>query len=190
VERYASRVPVSSAFATVVLQRLRGFNRAERTVLMRASVIGRRFALALLAAAAGMDENRLREILEKACSMQLVVRERPDGDWYAFRHALIRDIAHDEFIATLLRPTHRLIARAIECGQTSESSLDDLAYHWWAARDAARCVRYNERAGDRAAAAFATQEAQIYYDRAREFAGSNSARYRRLTGKITGLKDE
>ncbi len=157
---------------------------------MRASVIGGRFALALLAAAAGMAENRVREILELACLMQLVVRESPDGDWYAFRHALIRDIAYDEFIATLLRPTHRLIARAIERAQTSESSLDDLAYHWWAARDADRCVRYNEYAGDRAAAAFATHEAQVYYDRAREFAGSNSARYRRLTRKITGLKDE
>jgi predicted ATPase len=163
--------------------------REERALLMRASVVGRRFTLALLSAVTGTPEERIGETLEKACSMQLVVRESPAGDWYAFRHALIRDVAYDEFIATLLRPTHRLIARAIERVQTSETSLDDLAYHSWAARDAARCARYNERAGDRAAAAFAAREAEVYYDRAREFVGSNSTPYRRLTQKISRLKD-
>ncbi|MBV9718241.1 MAG: hypothetical protein JOZ77_02915 [Candidatus Eremiobacteraeota bacterium] len=179
---------MSDSFATSLLQRLRRLNRAERTVLMRASFIGRHFSLAVLTDITVLTEERVREVLDKACTLQFIVRESRCGDWYAFRHALIRDIAYAEFIGTHVRPIHRRIARALErCAETSETALDNLAYHSWAGGDAARCLRYNELAGDQATAAFASQGAQAYYARAREFVGPHSEEYRRLTNKIARL---
>ncbi|HEY3674755.1 MAG TPA: hypothetical protein VGK84_02055 [Candidatus Tumulicola sp.] len=176
----------SDALAQALLQRLRSLNRVERGVLFRAAVIGRRFRLALLSATTALSEERVRAALESACALQLVVAE--SDEWFAFRHALTRDIAYDEFVETRVRPIHRRIARVLEgCGEAHSGALDDLAYHSWAAGDAARCIRYNELAGDRAAAVFATDDAQTYYNRALDFAGANSEPHRRLTGKLSAL---
>ena len=178
----------SDPLALAVLQRLRSLNRVERGVLFRASVIGRRFRVVVLSATTALSEARVRGALESACALQLVMAEGDDGEWFAFRHALTRDIAFEEFIETRMRPIHRRIARVLErCTQANNGALDDLAYHSWAAGDAARCIRYNELAGDRAAAVFAVDDAQTYYGRAREFAGANSEPYRRLTEKLRAL---
>ncbi len=45
---------------------------------------------------------------------EFVARDNPGGDWYAFRHALIRDMAYKELVGTRLRPVHRMVARALE----------------------------------------------------------------------------
>jgi predicted ATPase len=178
----------SDAPAQAVLRRLRSLNRVERGVLFRACVIGRRFRVAVLSATTDLSEDCVRGALESACALQLVVAEGDDGEWFAFRHALTRDVAFDEFIETCVRPIHRRIARVLERRiKTNNGALDDLAYHSWAAGDSARCIRYNELAGDRAAAVFATDDAQTYYGRAREFAGANSKPYRRLTEKLRAL---
>jgi|SRR5579883_2135030 len=187
---YAGRVPISDAPGAALRAHLRRLNRTERAVLMRASVIGRRFRLVVLAAASALSEERLRAVLERFCILQFVVRDGTSNEWYAFRHALIRDVAYEEYVATFLRPVHRLIVRALERSAGSADLLDDLAYHAWAARDVARCLRYNEMAGDRAAAVFATRDAGIYYTRAREFVGVNRAPHRRLTQKLCALRDE
>jgi predicted ATPase len=169
VPRYGKPVPGSEALAAALLQRLRRLNRAERGVLPGAAVIGRRFGFAVLSATTALEEERVREALDKVCALQLVVRESSSGDWYAFRHALIRDVAYEEFVATRVRPIHRRIARALErCAGAEGVSIDDLAYHSWIVRDAARGRRYNEMAGDRAVAAFAYAQARAYHARARE----------------------
>jgi predicted ATPase len=184
-------VPASEALAAALLQRLRRLNRAERVVLLGAAVIGPRFRFAVLSATTALEEERVREALDKVCALQLVVREGSSGDWYAFRHALIRDVAYGEFVATRVRPIHRRIACALErCAGPEGISLDDLAYHSWLGRDAVRGRHYNEMAGDRAAAAFADAEARVYYARAREFAIQGSEQYRRLSSKLIGLNEE
>jgi len=120
-----------------------------------------------------------------------VVRESSSGDWYAFRQAVIRDVAYEEFIATRVRPIHRRIARALErCAGAEGISLDDLAYHSWLARDAVRGRGYDEIAGERAVAVFAEAQARVYYARAREFAAQVSEQYRRLSSKLLGLNEE
>jgi predicted ATPase len=171
-----------------LLQRIRRLQRNERIVLVHASAIGQRFNLALLAAATMWPADRILVALDHACTLQLIAPESADGNWYSFRHALVRRAAYQEFGATRVRPIHARIARAIERGAGSDdSSLGDLAYHSWAAADAARCVRYNELAGDRAVAAFAVEDAKAYYTRARAFLSRNSKGYRRLTSKLRAL---
>ena len=188
IGHYAFGVAPSDKLAAVLLERIRHLTRAERIVLTRASVIGRRFRLAVLASTTTLGPDRVRAILDKACALQFIVRESSRCDWYAFRHALIRDVAYEELVATFVRPLHRLIARGIERCSSGDDSLEDLAYHSWAARDALRCLRYNELAGDQAAAVFAADDAQMYYSRAREFARCRSKHYRRLTSKLRALQ--
>lgn len=187
---YPGRVPISDAPGAALRAHLRRLNRTERAVIMRAAVIGPRFRLVVLAATSALSEERLRAALERFCTLQLLERDESSSEWYAFRHALIRDAAYEEYVATFLRPVHRLIVRALERSDGPADILDDLAYHAWAARDVARCVRYNEMAGDRAVAVFAVRDASVYYTRAREFVGVNCGPHRRLTRKLLALRKE
>lgn len=184
------RVPVSDVVAAALLERMRRLDHAQRVVLMRASVIGQRFSFEVLVAVASLTAECVRAALEAVCALEFVVCEDSGTDRYAFRHALIRQIAYEEYVATGLRPIHRKIARALERQFASdESKLGDLAYHAWAAGDAARSMRYNELAGDHARRSFASGEAYTYYERARAFARPNSRHYRRLGRKLDALTE-
>lgn len=121
---YAGRVPIPDVLATVLLERVRRLNRTDRAVLMRASVIGPRFKFAVLSAVLRLPEERVRAALDEACALEFIIRETERGDWYAFRHALLRDIIREEFIGTRLRPLHRHITQALErCVEAREDRL-------------------------------------------------------------------
>ncbi len=153
---------------------------------MRASVIGRAFDLEVLAATSTRSEERVRAALREACKLQLLIEEG-DGR-YSFRHALTRDIIYSEFLETRTRPFHRRIARVLEHLQDAKDvALAELAYHAWAGGDARRGLRYNEIAGDQAAAVHASADAQRYYARARSLIETDSIAYRRLTEKLDAV---
>jgi predicted ATPase len=184
--RYRGLVPTSDALRTTVLARLQRLDRIERTVVLRASVIGRRFALRVAAAVAGRPEGDVRIALEHARDLQLVVRSGRDA--YSFRHALTHDILYAELIGARTRPLHRRIANVLErtmgCG---EPVLEQLAYHAWAAGDAVRALKYNELMGDNAAAVHAYDDAHRYYTRARSVLDAGSPAYSRLTQKLHAI---
>jgi predicted ATPase len=155
---------------------------------MRASVIGREFDLDVLAATATRSEEHVRLALREACKLQLLI-ERTNRR-YSFRHALTRDIIYAEFLETRTRPLHRRIARVLESLQRARDvPLEELAYHAWAGGDVRRALRYNEIAGDNAAAIHASTDAQRYYGRARSLIEIDSAAYRRLTEKLDAVGD-
>jgi predicted ATPase len=164
-------------------------DRIERAVVMRASVIGRRFHVAVLTATASCSEAQVRSALEHACALQLVVEDDPARERYSFRHALTRDVIYEELLSGRVRPLHRRIARVLEHLATSgDVALDDLAYHAWAAGDVRRGLRYNELAGDRAAAVHASDDARTYYARARGLLPVDSCVYARLTEKLRTIE--
>ncbi len=165
------------------MQRMTDF---ERAVVMHASVIGRRFDFAVLVEAADGPERDVRLALERACSLDLLVAEADPRDAYAFRHALTRDIIYTELLTLAVRPIHRRIARALERAPAPHRAtrLEQLAYHSWAAGDVRRCVKYNELAGDGAAAIQALDDARSYYSRARSLIATDSPAAKRLDRKL------
>ena len=157
-------------------------------MLMRAAAIGPRFDLAVLAGLTRDSPARVRASLASACLLQLV--EPVDGvpDRFQFRHALTRDAVYRELVEAPLRRLHRTIARVLErLPEGRRPAVEELAYHWGAARDAARGARYNEEAGDRAAALYARDEALRYYRRAFELAAGADARTR-IAAKVNGIE--
>jgi len=183
-------VVIPDAVRTTVLGRIQRLDRCERGVVMRASVIGRRFDLGILMATAPCSEVKVRAALERACGLQLIVADGRGADRYAFRHALTRDIIYSEFLAGRVRPLHRRITRALErVGRSDDGSLGDLAFHSWAAGDVKRALRYNERAGDHAAAIHAREDARAHYARARSLIEVDSDAYARLTQKLYAIDD-
>lgn len=150
---------------------------------MRAAAIGRHFDVDLLAAVADRSTSAVRAILERARDLQIVVP--PECESYSFRHELTRDIIYAEALDGGTEAAHRRIVCVLERMRGSgQVTLADLAYHAWAAGDVRRTLRYNELAGDNAAAVHAADDARAHYLRARSLIAVDTADYARLSAKL------
>ncbi|MGP6156780.1 MAG: response regulator transcription factor, partial [Vulcanimicrobiaceae bacterium] len=133
----------------------------DHEILAQAAVIGRTFSLELLQTTLGWPREAILPALRRARDLQLVAEEAAGG--FSFRHALTREVIYANFLATHARELHRRIARTLEEMPEERRSVEALAYHWWAAGDAAKAALFGEHAGDAAAAVFAHEDAIRYY---------------------------
>jgi DNA-binding NarL/FixJ family response regulator len=163
-------------------ERLRPLPEAERRVLTQAAVIGRSFDVATLAATLGDGHDAIVAALRHARRLQLI--EEDGTQTFRFRHALVREAIYDDFLSVQLRPMHRTIAEVLERADPASRPVESLAYHWWAAGDRERAARYNEEAGDAAAAVHAHGDAITFYGRAADALAPDSTARAALLEKI------
>ncbi len=156
----------------VVGRRLSRLTEATNRVLATAAVVGPEFEAAVVERAAGVEEDEVFAAFEEATNARLLV-EVP-GARYRFAHALVRATLYDELSGPRRVALHRRVAEAIESlhGRALDDYLPALAHHWARtaapAADTARAVDYATRAGDRALAQLAHDEAVTYYQQALE----------------------
>lgn len=162
-----------------VAERLTLLDSEARAVLSFAAIVGRRFEAAFIAGIADRPVPAVFDVLRAARDLQLVDEFPTDPPSFAFRHALSREAIYADMLVSEVRPLHRRIVSALE-RRDSDETIADLGYHAWAARDPQRCVRYNERAGDRAEALHAYSDALRAYERALEGADDDATRGRLL----------
>ena len=179
-ERSGVRSELPLTIRSAVNERLIGLEPGARRLLVLAAVLGRRFEAEFLAEIADRPLCDVLDVLHRVRDLQLVdeLRTPAQAIAYAFRHALIRDAIYDEMLALELRPLHARILTALE--RQAAAAANDLGYHAWAALDAERCVRYNERAGDEADALHAYADAVRCYERAMHGARDDAVRRRLL----------
>ncbi|MBD5656790.1 MAG: AAA family ATPase, partial [Candidatus Eremiobacteraeota bacterium] len=151
---------------TTLLERFNAFDPDQRRVVAHAAVIGRNFHLDLLTSTVGLDAQHVLPVLRHARDVQIVEELAPR--LFRFRHGLTRDAIYGDFLASELPPLHRTGALALESAAESDRSIEQLAYHSWAAGDAERSVRYNTLAGDAASRVHAHEDAIAFYERALE----------------------
>jgi DNA-binding SARP family transcriptional activator/tetratricopeptide (TPR) repeat protein/class 3 adenylate cyclase len=173
----------------VLLARIDRLPRGARQVLQLASVVGRRFTYPVLSAVAcppprhrdGVPLSRVQEgeaVLDAhlvALQRAQMVREtsRVPEATYAFKHQLTLEAAYDSLPRRKRRVLHRRVAEALEQFFPERGSPGPgggqpglLAHHWERAGAVERAIPYLRRAGERAAAQFANEEAISYFSRA------------------------
>jgi class 3 adenylate cyclase/tetratricopeptide (TPR) repeat protein len=159
-------IDVPDTLVGVITARLDRLDDSTKQILQAAAVLGREFSVEILAdvveSAKGM-ENTLIELQHRE-----LVREksRIPQRTFTFKHVLTQEAAYDSILLSNRRELHRrsaeaLIARAPE-------SAGDISRHLLAARQTVRAVPYLVQAGDKAAKAYATEEAIGYYRKAIE----------------------
>ena len=159
----------------VVGRRLSRLTELANRTLSVAAVVGLEFEPAVVEQAAAVAEDDLLAALEEACQARLLV-EVP-GTRYRFAHALVRATLYEELTGARRVALHRRVAGAIESlyGGALDDHLPALVHHWARASapaaDPARAVDYATRAGDRALAQLAHDEAVTYYRQALELLG-------------------
>ena len=89
----------------------------------------------LLAAVVGLEPDELLDALREAVASQIAVA-LPDGQ-YAFRHALLREVVHDDLLPGERTEMHAALARALEerisFGDSGAHVTAQAAHHWKAA---------------------------------------------------------
>ena len=133
-----------------------------KEVAQVAACIGREFAYPLLAAVSPLPEPELRAALDRLAAAELVfARGEPPEASYTFKHALVRDAAHESLLKAQRQQLHARIARVLEerFPETVEAEPELLARHCAEAGLAEQAVDYWQRAGQRALARSAMAEA-------------------------------
>jgi DNA-binding NarL/FixJ family response regulator len=162
----------------VIGRRLQRLSKSCDHLLTLAAVVGREFDVRTLERASRYDSTGQRggsdvvlQALAEAETARLVeaVPEAPGR--YRFAHALIRETLYRELSTARRVRLHRRVGETLErqYGANPQPHLSELAYHFIEGApggDVQKAVTYVRRAGDRALALLAYEEAATHYRRA------------------------
>ncbi len=162
----------------VVLRRLGRLSEAANQALVTAAVVGAEFDLTVLAVVTGLDEEPMAEALEQAMAAGLVKEVAGANLRFRFRHQLLRASLYSSLSTARRLRLHRRVGEAIEALYRSrlDEHLPALAHHFAQAAtggEAATAVGYTWRAGDRALAQLAHDQAAELYTMALELFDSS-----------------
>jgi DNA-binding NarL/FixJ family response regulator/tetratricopeptide (TPR) repeat protein len=153
----------------VLLARLDALPPAARRVVDVAAAAARGMDHRLLDIVAGLDGAELRDGVRHALDAGLLVRTG-EGSGYRLRHALLREVAHDELLPGDREDLHRALATALEAqpdlAMSPTGPHGELAHHWEQARDHARTYAASLAAAREAAAITAYAESLEHLERA------------------------
>jgi DNA-binding SARP family transcriptional activator/tetratricopeptide (TPR) repeat protein len=161
-----ARRAIPPSIRDVIARRLAHLSAECNELLVRASVLGREFALGTLARTAGIpDERLLLETLDEAMAARVVADLPGSADRLRFTHVLIRDTLYEGLSGARRVTLHRLVCEALEAldGDEPGPHLAELVHHSIASGDLERGVRYARLAGHRALALSAYEEAARLY---------------------------
>lgn len=176
----AAEVPTQ--LQPLVMAQVSHLDGGDREVLEAASLAGRRFSAAAIAAALGLDlvaaERRLAAMAETG---RLLCADGdsvwPDGTTagaFRFTHFFYQSVIRERVPPALRRRLHERIAACLEraWGDERDEVAADLAHHLEASGQPERAVAYFARSGERALARGAAREAEMLVRRALAIVGA------------------
>jgi predicted ATPase len=160
---------VPETLRKLIEQQLGQLSRDDQELLEAASVAGREFAAAVVAAAVERGTEDVEGLLDALARRGQFVRAQGVADWpdgtvatrYAFIHDLYREVLYDRVPAGRRAQWHRLVGRRLEAGYGARASelAAELAEHFIRGRDGLPAVRYLRHAGETAVRRSAYHEA-------------------------------
>jgi eukaryotic-like serine/threonine-protein kinase len=161
-------VTIPQSVREVVGRRLDHLSEACNRALTSASVIGREFGVDALERVSDVSGDRLLEVMEEAVAARVVNEVPRTVGRYSFSHALIWETLYEELSTNRRVRLHRQIGEVLEelYGANPEPHLSELAHHFCEAApggDVEKAIGYARRAGDRAAALMAHEDAADHY---------------------------
>jgi DNA-binding CsgD family transcriptional regulator len=150
----------------LLLVRVERVSDQTQDVLRLLATGGLRVDHAVLSAVADLDSVALDQALREAVSANIV---RVDGEGYAFRHALLREVLHDDLLPGAHARLHTRYAEVLEAhpeAVSTGSAAAEIAHHWYAAHDLVRAFEASLRAADEAQRSYAHAEVQRMLERA------------------------
>jgi DNA-binding CsgD family transcriptional regulator len=161
---------LSPTLRDALLARIGALDPDARTVVRAAAAGGREVHHALLAEAAGLADPALSDALRAAVRHHVLMARDAT---FAFRHALLREVAYAELLPGERAQLHATFAAALErrpdvAGGNAATVAAEIAHHRLEAGDRPRALAASVRAGDEAERIGALAEAARHHRRALE----------------------
>lgn len=188
----------------IIEHRLKHLSREDERVLQTAAVIGPVFDFDLLRQLIALDETDLIASL-RAAQLARFIEPIQDGEQYRFHLNLTRELLTQKVSLRLRRQWHQQIATYLDERKSDDTmvSLEDVAYHYYMARDVEKAVELCRQVAEQAKAIFANEQALTFLDRALELIVTEAEREAdevdlrlqkvsilRLTGRWTNAETE
>ena len=163
----AQRLPTT--LAEVLQARLDRLEASVKSVAQVGSVIGRSFAVRLLAEVVGEAQSTLEAPLRALQQAEIAFPRSPSPGSsaldreYSFKHVTMREVAYNTLVRARRQELHLTTARAIAALYPSDEYVETIAYHYSRTDAGAEAVAWLERAGDRAASIYANDTAEMHY---------------------------
>jgi predicted ATPase len=146
-------LPIPDTIQAVLAARIDRLPSETKRLLQLAAVIGTQVAYPLLRAIAGVSEEVLLQHLQQLQSVELLyeVSSLPAGV-YAFKHALLQEVAYQSLLTSTRQADHQRLARTLEADfpEQTDSQLALLAHHYTEAGLSPQAIAYWRRAGAQA----------------------------------------
>ncbi len=150
----------------LLLVRVEQLSPAAQDVLQVLSAGTAKVEDSLLAAVVDLDQVELETALREAVSANLI---RVDGQAYAFRHALLREVVHEDVLPGTHARLHTRYAEVLEAHPEfvgDGSAAIEIAHHWYAAHEHERAFAAYLRAADDTKRTYAHAETLRLLERA------------------------
>lgn len=159
-----------------------------RGMLQTAAVLGAAFPFDLLAEASGLESGQLTDSVEEAEQAGML---RPEGEGYAFGHALMREMIYDDLSLPRRRQLHAHAAQAMESRNNISSAFgpEAIGHHWRQAGKPAQALLHLLRAGDAAISLAAWEDATRHWEAALECMAQADEPPKRQARLLEGLGD-
>jgi predicted ATPase/DNA-binding SARP family transcriptional activator len=167
----AHHVGIPEGVREAIGRRLRRMSEECRRTLTLGAVLGREFELAALGLLSGTQTRDLLDLLDEAIAARVVDGVPGAPGRLRFSHALIRETLYDGLTVARRLQLHARAGEMLASHYSGdpEPHLAEIAYHFAEAAPAGeidKAVEYARRAGDRAAALLAYEEATRLYEMA------------------------
>jgi len=184
----AERLP--STLTEVLLARLDRLEGQVRSLAQVASVIGRSFAVRLLAQVVGREAAALDMPLTALQHAEIAFPRRGSDLEYVFKHVSMREVAYNTLVQKRRQALHLATARAIAQLYSTDEYVEMIAYHYARTEEHGEAAVWLEKAGDRASEVYANETAIENYQEARrrlELPGAEPAALAQLDEKLGGV---
>jgi TOMM system kinase/cyclase fusion protein len=178
---------IPASLRDLLTSRLDRTGKPARETAQLAAAIGREFGFALLSATSDRPPEEVEADLKKLQAAGLIQSKRKVGDrGYVFKHALIRDAAHESLSLSARRQIHARLARTLEerFPQIVESRPDLLAQHHAAAEQRREAIGYAKKAAKAGLTRSAWVEAAGQVNQALAWASSLADAKERATAEL------
>ncbi|PZS00867.1 MAG: hypothetical protein DLM70_12930, partial [Chloroflexi bacterium] len=174
----------------ILLARLDRLEAQVRTVAQVGSVIGTSFAVRLLAQVVGREQVTLEMPLSALQESEIAFPRRSPDLEYVFKHVTMQEVAYNTLVQKRRKDLHLQTARAIAHLYPSDEYAEMIAYHYAKTDEHEEAIPWLEKAGDRAAAIYASDPALAAYEEARRrlnHVGGREQDLARLDEKLGGV---
>jgi tetratricopeptide (TPR) repeat protein/KaiC/GvpD/RAD55 family RecA-like ATPase len=134
-------------------------------VLTMASLVGNDFTFEALQGVIGLEEDKLRKIVDELLKTGLLKHRVIHGeDVCSFADIIVRDVVYEEIGTFERKKLHRVVGTALEktYAQKADEHLGELALHFLEGGDKDKALGYFLKAGEKAQKIYANAEAVSY----------------------------